>query len=189
MSMISSILLPIGLGLLLLTIALLILVRNEHTYQRQRLIDERLRVLGLPPGDLVYEDADGQGEILYSDQVPLVGKPDYIIKLANGQLVPIELKLSVQNAASPHSNHVIQVAAYCLILEDYSEAPPTYGILRYADCDFTVEYTPTLRKKVMRLLSEMERCDEKQRPQLARQKVTKCRACTFQAICPVGQGK
>jgi CRISPR-associated exonuclease Cas4 len=76
-----------------------------------------------------------------------------------------------------------------LILEDYSEAPPTHGILRYADRDFTIEYTATLRKKVIRLLSEMESCNEQQRPQLARQKVTKCRACTFQPICPVGQGK
>ena len=187
--MISSILLPIGLGLLLLTIALLILVHNERKYQRQRLIDERRRVLGLPSGDLVYEDADGQGEILYSDQVPLIGKPDYIIKLPNGQLVPIELKLSVQNVASPHSNHVMQIAAYCLILEEYSEVPPTHGVLRYADCDFTVDYTPALRKKVIRLLSEMQNCNEKQRPQLARQRVTKCRACTFQPICPIGQGK
>jgi CRISPR-associated exonuclease Cas4 len=187
--MISSILLSIGLGLLLLTIALLILVRNEHIYQRQRLLDERRRVLGLPSGDLVYEDADGQGEILYSDQASLLGKPDYIIKLSNGQLVPIELKLSVQNVTTPHSNHVIQVAAYCLILEDYSEVPPTHGILRYADRDFTIDYTPTLRKKVLRLLSEMEDYNEKRHPQLARQKVTKCRACTFQPICPIGQGK
>jgi len=187
--MISNILLPIGLGLLLLTIALLILVHNDRKYQRQRLIEERRRVLGLPSGDLVYEDADGQGEILYSDQVPLVGKPDYVIKLSNGQLVPIELKLSVQNATSPHSNHVLQVAAYCLILEDYSEVPPTHGVLRYADRDFTVEYTPTLRKKVIRLLSEMQNCDETRRPQLARQRPTKCRACTFQPICPIGQGK
>lgn len=187
--MISSILLPIGLGLLLFTIALLVLVRNEHIYQQQRLIDERLRVLGLPPGDLVYEDADGQGEVLYSDQVPLVGKPDYIIQQPDGQLVPIELKLSVQNATSPHSNHALQIAAYCLILEDYSEVPPTHGVLRYANGDFTVAYTPALRKKVLRLLAEMQGYDEKQRPQIARQKVTKCRACTFQPICPVGQGK
>ncbi len=187
--MISSILLPIGLGLLLLTIALLILVRNEHTHQQRRLIDEHRRMLGLPSGDLVYEDTDGQGEILYSDQVPLVGKPDYIIKLPNGQLVPIELKPSVQNATTPHSNHVIQVAAYCLILEDYSEVPPTHGVLRYADRDFTIDYTPTLRKKVLRQLSEMEDYDEKRHPQLARQKVTKCRACTFQPICPIGRGK
>jgi len=187
--MISSILLPIGLGLLLLTIALLILVRNEHTQQQQRLIEERRRILGLPSGDLVYEDVDGQGEMLHSDQAPLSGKPDYIIKLSNGQLVPITLKLSVHNVTSPQSNHVIQVAAYCLILEDYSEVPPTHGILRYADRDFTVEYTPTLRKKVLRLLTEMQDWNENQRPQLARQKVTKCRACTFQPICPIGQGK
>jgi CRISPR-associated exonuclease Cas4 len=187
--MISSILLTIGLGLLLLTIALLVLIRNERKYQRQRLVEERRRVLGLPAGDLVYEDANGQGELLYSDAFPLVGKPDYIVKLPDGQLVPIELKLSVQNVNTPHSNHMIQVAAYCLILEDYSEVPPTHGILRYADRDFTIEYTATLRKKVIRLLSEMESCNEQQRPQLARQKVTKCRACTFQPICPVGQGK
>ena len=187
--MISSILLPIVLGLLLLTIALLILVRNERKHQDQRLIDERRRVLGLPSGDLVYEDADGQGEILYSDQVPLIGKPDYIVKLANGQLVPIELKPSVQDATTPYSNHVMQVAAYCLILEDYSEVPPTYGIVRYANGDFTIDYTPTLRKKVIRLLTEMQSCSERQRPQLVRQKVTKCRSCTFQPICPIGQGK
>ena len=161
----------------------------DTAHFRELLLDERRRVLGLPSGDLVYEDADGQGEILYSDQVPLIGKPDYIIKLPNGQLVPIELKLSVQNVTSPHSNHIMQIAAYCLILEDYSEVPPAYGVLRYADCDFTIDYTPALRKKVIRLLSEMGNCDEKQRPQLARQRVTKCRACTFQPICPIGQGK
>lgn len=187
--MISSILLPIGLGLLLLTIALLILIHNERTHQRRRLINERRQILGLPSGDLVYEDADGQGEPLYSDQVPLVGKPDYIIKLLDGRLVPIELKLSVQNVTSPYNNHVMQIAAYCLILEDYSEAPPTHGILRYADRDFIVDYTPTVRKKVVRLLTEMERYDESQHPLLERQRVAKCRACTFQPICPVGQGK
>jgi CRISPR-associated exonuclease Cas4 len=76
-----------------------------------------------------------------------------------------------------------------LILEDYSEVPPTHGILRYANRDFTIDYTPTLRKKVLRLISEMGGYDEQRRPQLARQKVTKCKACTFQPICPVGQGK
>jgi CRISPR-associated exonuclease Cas4 len=187
--MISSILLPVGLALLLLIIALLILIHNERTYQQRRLIDERRRVLGLPSGDLVYEDVDGEGEVLYSDQVPLAGKPDYIIKLSDGRLVPITLKLSVQNITAPHSHHVMQVAAYCLILEDYSQVPPTHGILRYGDGDITIDYTPTLRKKVLRLLSEMQACDEKQRPQLARQRVAKCRVCTFQPICPLGQGK
>ena len=141
----TSILFPIGLGLLFLAIALFIMLLNERRRQRRRLIEERHRALGLPPGDLVYEDADGQGETLSSSEYPLVGKPDYIVQLPDGRPVPIELKLSVENVTEPYPNHVVQMGAYCLILEDYFEHLPAHGILRYADCDFTVEYTPALR--------------------------------------------
>ena len=119
----TSILLSIGLALLLISIALFIMLLNERRQQRRRLIEERHRTLGLPPGDLVYEDADGQGESLSSSQYPLVGKPDYIVQLPDGRPVPIELKLSVQNVTEPYPNHVVQVGAYCLILEDYFEQP------------------------------------------------------------------
>ncbi len=187
--MIRSILFPAGLGLLLFALAIIILLRNERLYQRRRLIAERHRALGLPVGELVYEDADGQGTLLFSDQYPLTGKPDYVVRLDDGRLVPVELKLSTQNVTTPYNNHAIQVAAYCLILEDYSEQPPTHGILRYADREFTIDYTPTLRKKVIRLLEEMARCNEQQAPPLQKQRPAKCRACTFQAICPIGSGK
>jgi CRISPR-associated exonuclease Cas4 len=187
--MVTSILLPIGLGLLLLALALLILLINERRSQRWRLVEERQLALGLPAGELVYEDADGQGEPLSSSQYPLVGKPDYVVQLPDGRPVPIELKLGVQDATAPYSNHAVQIAAYCLILEDYFEQPPTHGILRYADREFTVEYTPAMRRKVIRLLSEMERCSEQQPPPLLRQRAAKCRLCAFQPICPVGRGK
>src|SRR5579859_3559973 len=123
--MINTILLPIGIGLLLVAFILLILLLNERRYQRRRLIAERHRALGLPAGELVYEDADGQGTLLFSDQYPLTGKPDYVVRLDDGRLVPVELKLSTQNVTTPYNNQAIQVAAYCLILEDYSEQPPT----------------------------------------------------------------
>jgi len=187
--MLANILLSIGLVLLLIAIALVILLLNERRYQRERLITERHRALGLPPGELVYEDADGQGEPLISSAYPLVGKPDYVVQLPDGRPVPIELKLSVQNATAPYSNHIVQVGAYCLILEDYFEQAPTHGIVRYADREFTIEYTPALRRKVIRLLNEMARCSEKQPPPLAKQRAAKCRACVFQPICPVGRGK
>lgn len=187
--MLNNILLAIGLGLLLAALAMVILLLNERRVQRSRLIAERHRTLGLPDGDLVYEDADGQGAPLSSSAYPLVGKPDYVVKLPDGRPVPIELKLNVHDATAPHSNHMIQLAAYCLILEDYFVQAPTHGILRYADREFTVEYTTALKKKVIRLLIEMARCSEQQPPPLARQRVSKCRACTFQPICPVGRNK
>jgi CRISPR-associated exonuclease Cas4 len=187
--MFNNILLAFGLGLLLASLALAILLLNARHVRRTRLLAERHRALGLPAGELVYEDADGQGEPLSSSSYPLVGKPDYVVKLADGRPVPIELKLNVHDVTAPHSNHMVQLAAYCLILEDYFEQTPTYGILRYADREFTVEYTPALRKKVIRLLTEMERCNEQQPPPLAKQRVAKCRVCTFQPVCPVGRKK
>jgi CRISPR-associated exonuclease Cas4 len=185
--MISNILFPIGLGMLLLALAILLLLWNERRSQHNRLLQERHRALGLPMGELVYEDADGQGETLSSSQYPLAGKPDYVVKLLDGRPVPLELKLNVEDASAPYSNHIVQIGAYCLILEDYFELPPTHGILRYADREFTVEYTPALRKKIIRLLVEMERCSEMQPPILQRQRATKCKVCTFQAICPIGR--
>ena len=187
--MFSSLLFPIGLGLLLVALALGILIFNERRYQWQRLMTERHRALGLPEGELVYEDADGEGEPLSSSAYPLVGKPDYIVKLPDGRLVPIELKLGVQDVTIPYSDHSLQAAAYCLILEDYFVQAPTHGILRYADREFTIEYTPALRKRVIKLLGEMEHCSEKQPPPLVRQRPAKCRMCVFQPICPVGRGK
>jgi CRISPR-associated exonuclease Cas4 len=187
--MISAILFPVALVLLLFALALLALLLNERRARQQRLIAERQRALGLPAGKLIYEDADGQGELLSSSQFPLIGKPDYIVQLPDGRPVPVELKLSVQNTLSPYNNHVVQIGAYCLILEDYFESPPTHGILRYADRDFTIDYTPALRRKVIRLLSEMEQYNEHHAPPLTRQRAAKCRVCPFQPICPVGQGK
>lgn len=184
-----SILLTIGLICLLLAATLGILLWNERRFQHSRLQEERQHILGLPVGELVYEDADGQGEPLSSSEFPLVGKPDYIVQLRDGRPVPIELKLNVHDATAPYNNHQVQVAAYCLILEDYFEQAPTHGILRYADREFTVEYTPAMRRKVIRLLGQMALCSSQEPPPLARQRVAKCRVCTFQPICPVGRDK
>ncbi|GHO54190.1 CRISPR-associated protein Cas4 [Ktedonobacter robiniae] len=186
--MVGNILLPGGLGLLLFALALLLLWRNERVRQQERLHEEYKQALDLP-GELVYEDADGQGETLYSSNYPLIGKPDYIVQHPDGRLIPIELKLTVSGVTQPDSNHVMQLIAYCLILEDYSEIPPTHGIVRYADRDFTIDYTPALRKKVIRLLSDMEQRGPQDPPPLKTQRASKCRACVFQQICPIGRDK
>ena len=186
---IADVLLPIGVGLLLISLTLFTMQWNERRALVRRLIEEHERALDLPEGELVYEDMDGQGEALISDQAPLLGKPTYVVKQADGRLTPIEVKNIEINELKPASQHIVQIAAYCLILEDYAELPPLYGIVRYSDREFEVEYTPALRKKVIRLLEEMALCNERQPPPLQKQKVTKCRTCLFQPICPVGQGK
>jgi CRISPR-associated exonuclease Cas4 len=182
-----DVLLTLGLISLVLAGVIGVLRWNEQHFRRDRLLSERQRALGLPEGELVYEDADGLGESLSSSEFPLVGKPDYVVQLPDGRPVPIELKLNVHDVTAPYSNHQIQVAAYCLILEDYFAQAPTHGILRYADREFTIEYTPAMRKKVIRLLTQMTVCSEQEPPQLARQRAAKCRICAFQPICAIGR--
>ncbi|GHO92308.1 hypothetical protein KSF_023560 [Reticulibacter mediterranei] len=179
--------LPMGLVLLVIALILLLLLLNERHFQQDRLENQRRHDLGLPSGELVYEDADGEGEPLSSRETPLAGKPTYIIQLQDGRPVPIEVKPGVQNLKQPESNHIVQIGAHCLILEDYFDELPTHGVLRYADREFVVDYTPALRKKVLRLLKEMDNCSEDHPPALNRQRAAKCRACLFQPICPVGQ--
>src|SRR5258708_20277748 len=99
--MLNTLLLAIGLGLLLAAFALVLLLLNERRFRRTRLIGERQRALGLPEGELVYEDADGQGEPLSSSIYPLAGKPDYVVKLPDGRPLPIEHKLNLHHATPP----------------------------------------------------------------------------------------
>ena len=185
--LISSLLFPVGIGLLLLSLALFALMLNERSFQEQRLLEEYQQERNLPSGELVYENVDGLGEQLISDQFPLVGKPAYVVRDPDGRLIPIEIKQTAINAMNPASHHTLQVVAYCLILEDYSDIPPTHGLLRYPDHEFTIEYTPSLRKKVIRTLTDMSQCSEQYPPSLQKQKAAKCKVCLFQPICPVGQ--
>jgi CRISPR-associated exonuclease Cas4 len=184
---ISSILFPLGITLLLFSLALFLLMFNERRSQRHQFITEHRRSLKLPQGDLVYEDVNGQGELLTSDAYPLVGKPSFVLRLSDGRFVPIAVQKEAINGMQPEGHHALQVAAYCLILEDYTEEPITHGILRYPDREFTIDYTPTLRKKVIRTLQEMSVCNEQHPPALQKQKAAKCRTCPFQPMCPVGQ--
>lgn len=187
--MLGELLFASGVGLLLFSIACFVLLFNERRIQRERLIEEHQRALGLPAGELVYENTDGLGDPITSDTHPLIAKPSYIVKLPDHRLLPVDSKPVAQNAMTPASHHVLQVASYCLILEEYAEVPPTHALLRYTDREFTVDYTPALRRKVLRVLKELELSSADMPPALQKQKATKCKACIYKPICPIGQSK
>ncbi len=170
-------------------VALLVLLFNEFRARHrapQPARRERKTARPLPEGQIIYQDADGTGEPLLATSLPLSGKPDYVILSPEGVPIPVELKLSVE-AEEPQRHHVMQLAAYFVILEDRYEQPPAYGVLRYANKDFTIPYTDALKRKVARRLAEMERCDEQHPPALTHQLPSKCHTCPFQPICPIGQ--
>src|SRR4051794_32301214 len=79
----------------------------------------RLRAAsGVPEGEIVAHDTDGEqrGKPLFSARFGLTGTPDYVLKTSKG-LVPVEVKPG-RNEAEPHESHLLQVLAYCLLLEE-----------------------------------------------------------------------
>ncbi len=114
-------------ALIALLIGILLLRRSQQRRQQ----------LGLPNGDVFYQDHRGQpmpAVTLQSRIYGVRGKPDCLIRTADG-IVPVELKKSARPPArgGVYPNHLIQVLAYIvLVREHYGEDVP-YGLVIYGD--------------------------------------------------------
>jgi hypothetical protein len=78
---------------------------------------------------------------LFARTYQLTGKPDYLVA-EGSRLVPVEVK-SGRAPEQPYPSHVLQLAAYCLLVEDCYDRRPSRGIIQYTDRAFEVDYTPS----------------------------------------------
>ena len=142
---------------------------------------------GLPPGRLVYADTGGwrpPDEPFFSRTYGLTGKPDYLVETRAG-LIPIEVK-SRPAPSQPYPSHILQLVAYCLLVEDLEGRAPPHGFIKYADAVFEVDYTPALRRELLSLLDRMRRL----RAQSGRHGVPRshdeprrCAGCGYRPMC------
>lgn len=112
---------------------------------------------GLPAGNVIYADGGTwfpNSDLLYADDVQLVGKPDYLVEEDDGMIIPVELK-SGRAPEVPWPSHILQLAAYCFLVEANYDVRPEYGILQYSDKAFAIDYTAELEDDLLDLLSEM----------------------------------
>lgn len=139
---------------------------------------------GLPPGRIVATDVGPWQRLdrpLLSHRHRLIGRPDYIV--ADGaDLIPVEVK-SAHAPARPHASHVLQLAAYCLLVAETSGRRPPYGLLRYADRTFQIPYTRELEEEVLALLDAIrEDLDADDVPR-RHQDPRRCRRCGYRPFC------
>jgi CRISPR-associated exonuclease Cas4 len=143
----------------------------------------RLRAAtGLPWAPVVYHDADAwtPERPLVARRLGLVGKPDYLIQM-RGRLIPVEVKPG-RNAAHPYESDLMQLAAYCVLIEETTGVAPPYGLLRYAERTFRLSYTTRVREEVLTLLDEMRNaldndCDR------SHDDPARCWGCGFLSQC------
>jgi len=129
-------------------------------------------------GRLVAVDA-GRPATLRSERYRLIGRPDELRRLSDGRLVPVELKSRSTPRAGPTPSHVVQVRAYCLLVEETTGAPPPYGILRYSDGEFRVRWDDRARAELLSVRAELlAPYDGRATPSPAR-----CGRCPWVGVC------
>jgi CRISPR-associated exonuclease Cas4 len=157
------------------------------------------RQSGLPRGQLLYSDTgyavgrigateknergERQEKPLISRLYGLIGKPDYLVQTDEG-IVPIEVKSTrCPMGGRAYDSHIMQLAAYCLLVEDVIGANVPYGIIRYADCEVSLDYTPELRDELLLLLEEMEAARFADDVHRSHHDERRCRGCSMRESC------
>ncbi|MDY6873627.1 MAG: CRISPR-associated protein Cas4 [Chloroflexota bacterium] len=149
------------------------------------LADRWKRATGLPEGRVVSSDMgrwQPESRVLYDHRLDLAGKPDYIVE-HDGVPVPIEVK-SGRTPNQPYQSHILQLAAYCYLVEATSGKRPPYGILRYPQNTFKVPYTLDLREELLATLAEIRQAESRPSPMdRLHHSPARCAACGFRSVC------
>jgi CRISPR-associated exonuclease Cas4 len=162
------------LPFLLLTLAFLLLWLST----------QRRRGLGVPEGRLLYEDSGVQRRLeqpLMAEDLDLVGKPDYLIESKQG-LIPVEVKTG-RTPQRPFDSHVFQLAAYCALVERNFQQRPPYGIIRYPQRSFQIDFSAALEAQLLALLAEMRAAFASSELHRSHNQAARCRACGYAALC------
>jgi len=139
---------------------------------------------GLPRGRVIAADMGAWRRLdrpLFSRRHLLTGRPDYIV--ADGpDLIPVEVK-SARAPARPYDSHVLQLAAYCLLVAETSGRRPPYGILHYADRTFEVPFTRELEEELLTVLEMMREDLAAGRADRDHDDPRRCAACGHRLQC------
>lgn len=138
---------------LLLVVMLLFALAGALLWLWARRLRQRA---GLPAGGVRYADAgDTRVPLLRSDRYGLQGRPDYVVQDGR-HYIPVEVK-SGDAPAVPYDSHRLQLAAYCLLVEEATGKAPPHGVIRYDDRAVRVPYDAALRGELLATIEEMRR--------------------------------
>lgn len=139
---------------------------------------------GLPGGRIIYSDTSQWGKVerpLYDPKLDITGRPDYLIE--DGQaIIPVEVK-SGRTPSAPYDSHIFQLAAYCLLVERALGTRPAYGVIKYPQRTFAVDYTPALESALLDLIADIRRHERKSDVERSHNQRNLCVGCGYHEAC------
>ena len=163
--------------LILLVLAGLFFLFSHILRKRVRTVKHRLRI---PDGRITYSDLNVPAKSLFSPRYRVAGKPDYIVK-THHHYIPIEMKSGLYPV--PQKNHILQLAAYCQLVEETYNTFVPYGLIVYRDGDFRIPYDPKLRFELESVIKQMRKMLQVDKVVLNHHDPKRCRSCSMRRYC------
>ena len=167
---------------LLLLLAFLLLALGAWLFLqggRQR------QATGLPAGEIIYVDTGDwrrNDRPLFSAKRRLTGKPDYLVENRK-ETIPVEVKSTHLHGDDPYDSHKLQLAAYCLLVEETTGKRPSHGILQYANITLRLPYTDTLRNELLQALDQIRKAHSAHTIPRSHDTPARCRHCGYLQDC------
>lgn len=134
---------------------------------------------------VVYSDTGAWERVekpLFSRRYQLTGKPDYIVGDEAGAMIPIEVKPN-RNLSQPRHSDMMQLMAYGILVEEKFGARPDYGLLKYREQVFQIEFTVELRAEFFEILQEMRIARGAANVPRSHDDPTICKYCGYRDEC------
>lgn len=132
-------------------------------------------------GNIEYVDLDGS-KLLTSERYGISGRPDYVL-LVEGSPIPVEEKTG-RIPKGPLFSHILQVATYCLLLEEKTGKNVPYGILKYGAYQHVIEFDEGLKKTLFQKIQEMREIADGKPAHRNHNRPNKCAGCSRREGCP-----
>jgi CRISPR-associated exonuclease Cas4 len=160
------------LALILIVLGVLLLVQTRR----------RRAALRLPAGEVVYQDIqEERGTILYSQRYGLKGRLDLLLRQGD-MIIPVEVKTG-RTPRQPYLGHIMQLMAYCILVEDNYMVRPTHGVIRYQAQEFVIEFTPDREVALAGILAEMRDKHGFEEVHRSHTNPRVCASCGFREQC------
>jgi CRISPR-associated exonuclease Cas4 len=138
----------------------------------------------LGKASIEYTDLmDDKTKILQSDRYKIRGRPDYILK-NNSDIIPVEVKTG-RVPRGPHFSHILQLAAYFVLVEENFGQRPPYGLIRYGkEKEVKIDYDKKLEDLILNKITEMRQCVKSGTAHRNHRRKNKCIYCSRRQSCP-----
>jgi CRISPR-associated exonuclease Cas4 len=161
----------------ILVVLILLALALYWRAQARRLVGRSAR-----PEQVVHVDTGRNDRTLTSHRYGLTGRPDFLLE-ENGECFPMERKSRHLTDRGPYDGERLQLAAYCLLLEEDTAQPVRRGRLEYVNRTVDIPFDTALRAALLETLDALKQHQHARDVRRSHAHPARCCACGFRARC------